>query len=108
MSRSPLSLSAEEMDAVLQAAGPVHQSQRHDFLVALADALAHEPAIGPGVVHRWAALLQRDYTVQARRDAETRLHETHERRVTGNLKTAFPSLGGPSRARREKARPGAA
>jgi hypothetical protein len=55
----PLSLTDDEMNAVQAAAAPVHPLQRDAFLKALAAELEKHPAIGPGVVHRCAAELQK-------------------------------------------------
>ena len=66
----PLSLSDDEYAAVMQAAGPIHPQQRDDFLRSLAAELRHHPVVGPGLVHRLAADLQRGYVVEARREAE--------------------------------------
>lgn len=85
-----LSLTDEEYATVMQAAGPVLPSQRDAFLRALADALAQQPIVGPGVVHRLAAHLQRHFVVQARTDAETRKGETNGHRG--------PRQAGPGRA----------
>jgi hypothetical protein len=61
----PLSLSDAEYDAVMQAAGAIHPLQRSAFLQALAKELEGHSVLGPGVVHRCAAELQRRYTVEA-------------------------------------------
>jgi hypothetical protein len=65
----PLSLNDDEYLVVQAAAAPVHPSQRGDFLQALAVELERQPAIGPGVVHRLAADVQRRYVVEARAEA---------------------------------------
>jgi hypothetical protein len=44
---------------------PVHPLQRDAFLKALAAELEKHPAIGPGVVHRCAAELQKTFVVAA-------------------------------------------
>ena len=69
----PLSLSVEEMDSVLTAARPIALGERDHFLRELAAELAqYAPSeIGPGLIHRLAADLQRRFTVVARREAET-------------------------------------
>jgi hypothetical protein len=64
----PLSLSDAEFDAVQTAAAPIHPHQRGTFLKALATELERYPVIGPGVVHRCAADLQRKYVVEARNE----------------------------------------
>ena len=55
--------------AVQAAAQPIHASQRGDFLKALAAELERYPVVGPGLVHRCAAELQRRYVVEARAEA---------------------------------------
>jgi hypothetical protein len=61
----PLSLSDDEYNAVQAAAAPIHPSQRDAFLKALAAELALHPVVGPGLVHRCAAQLQKTFTVEA-------------------------------------------
>lgn len=63
---TPLALNDAEFDAVQRAAAPIHPSQRGDFLQALATELGKHPLVGPGLVHRLAASLQRNYVVEAR------------------------------------------
>jgi hypothetical protein len=70
MSEVP-SLSDDEYVAVLAAAGPIHPHQRDDFLRSLAAELERYPVIGPGLVHRLAADLQRRFVVAARKETET-------------------------------------
>jgi hypothetical protein len=74
----PLSLTDDEMNAVQAAAAPVHPLQRDGFLRALAVELERHPIIGPGVVHRCAAELQRRYTVETH--AETSAEPRHRAR----------------------------
>jgi hypothetical protein len=64
-------LNDDEYAAVQAAARPIHPLQRDDFLRSLAAELAQHPVIGPGLVHRLAADLQRRFMVEAR--AETSL-----------------------------------
>jgi hypothetical protein len=59
----PLSLTDDEMNAVQAVAAPVHPQQRDAFLKALAEELERYPVVGPGVVFRAAAQLQRQFTV---------------------------------------------
>jgi hypothetical protein len=59
----PLSLSGAEYDAVQAAAAPIHPQQRDAFLKALAVELECYPVVGPGVVHRVAAELQKTFAV---------------------------------------------
>jgi hypothetical protein len=61
----PLSLSDDEYAAVQAAAAPIHPMQRDAFLKALAAELERHPVIGPGLVHRCAAGLQRTFGVTA-------------------------------------------
>ena len=61
----PLSLSDDEMNAVQAAAAPVHPLQRDAFLKALATELERHAVVGPGVVHRCAAALQKSFVVAA-------------------------------------------
>lgn len=63
----PLSLSDDEYRAVEAAAAPIHPRQRDAFLKALAEELERHPVVGPGVVHRCAADLQRRFGVEAQR-----------------------------------------
>jgi hypothetical protein len=64
----PLSLSDNEYDAVQAAAAPIHRLQRDAFLKALAAELERHPVIGPGLVHRCAAELQKNFNVVGHRD----------------------------------------
>jgi hypothetical protein len=57
----PLSLSDDEYAAVQ--AAPIHPLQRGAFLQALAEELEKHPVVGPGLVHRLAADLQRTFGV---------------------------------------------
>jgi hypothetical protein len=61
----PLSLSDDEYNAVQAAAAPIHPMQRDAFLKALAAELERHPVVGPGVVFRTAAALQRTFVVAA-------------------------------------------
>ena len=57
-----LKLSDDEMDAILRAAGPIDVDRRDGFLQAVASALASHPGeVGPGVVHRVCAEVQRQH-----------------------------------------------
>jgi hypothetical protein len=73
----PLSLSDDEWAAVMQAAGPPRQ--RDDFLRTLAAELERHSIVGPGLVHRLAADLQRKYVVEARREADSAERPRHLR-----------------------------
>jgi hypothetical protein len=62
----PLSLNDDEYAAVMQVAAPIHPQQRDAFLRSLAAELEKYPEIGPGVVFRCAAELQKRFGVTAR------------------------------------------
>jgi hypothetical protein len=47
------------------AAAPIHPLQRDAFLKALAVELERHPVVGPGIVHRCAAALQKTFVVAA-------------------------------------------
>jgi hypothetical protein len=69
----PLSLSDDEYAAVQAAAAPIHPLQRGAFVKALAAELERHPVVGPGVVHRCAAALQKTFVVAgAQRDLALR------------------------------------
>jgi hypothetical protein len=53
----------------MQAAGPIHPLQRGAFLQALAVELERHPVVGPGLVHRCAAALQKTFVVAAHSEA---------------------------------------
>jgi hypothetical protein len=76
-----LALNDAEFAAVMQAAGPIHPLQRDAFLKALAVELERYPVVGPGVVHRCAAELQKSFGVVAH--SETLLAPTHRARQAG-------------------------
>jgi hypothetical protein len=61
---SPLSLSDDELDQLMHMAHAVPVDHRDAFLRAVADALAKYPegARGPGLIHREARMLQRQFT----------------------------------------------
>jgi hypothetical protein len=65
----PLSLSDDEYNAVQAAAAPIHPLQRGAFLKALAGELEQHPVVGPGLVHRLAADIQRRYVIAPERQA---------------------------------------
>jgi hypothetical protein len=60
MSRPPLSLSDEQLDAVLHAARPLPVEDRDAFLQQVAMALQDQP-IGDGSVHRVVKQVQRQF-----------------------------------------------
>lgn len=62
---TPLALNDDEYSALQAAAQPIHPLQRGAFLRALATELEKHPVVGPGVVHRCAADLQRRFGVEA-------------------------------------------
>ena len=57
----PLALTDAEFAAVQAAAAPIHPLQRDAFLKALAIELERYTVVGPGVVHRCAAELQKTF-----------------------------------------------
>jgi hypothetical protein len=75
----PLALTDDEYAAVRAAAAPIHPLQRDDFLRALAGELERHPVVGPGLVHRLAADLQRQFVVQARTEADSAGAPQHHR-----------------------------
>lgn len=77
----PLSLNDDEYNAVQAAAAPIHPLQRDAFLKALAVELERHPVVGPGLVHRVAAELQKTFGVVAH--SETLLAPTQRARQAG-------------------------
>jgi hypothetical protein len=75
----PLSLSDDEYNAVQAAAAPIHPLQRDAFLKALAKELEQHAVVGPGVVFRAAAALQKTFVVAAHSEAAAQ----GPRRATG-------------------------
>jgi hypothetical protein len=63
----PLALTDDELSAVQRAAAPIHPGQRDAFLKALAEELELHPIVGPGLVHRLAAELQRRFVIAPER-----------------------------------------
>ena len=61
MQSPPLKLSDAELDAVFAACRPLQPAARDAFLQELADALQRYPEVGPGILHRTIATLQRKY-----------------------------------------------
>ena len=57
----PLSLSDEQMDAIMRAAQPLPPGERSSFLEAVATALRDQPAIGDGSVHRTIVAVQQRF-----------------------------------------------
>jgi hypothetical protein len=57
----PLSLSDDELNAIMLACEPLDPDRRDSFLRELADKLAQEPVIGPGTVGRAIRSTQRDF-----------------------------------------------
>jgi hypothetical protein len=78
----PLSLSDDEYAAVQAAAAPIHPVQRDAFLKALAVELEQHPVVGPGVVHRCAAALQKAFVVTAHSET-SHTAERHRARQAG-------------------------
>ena len=75
----PLSLSDDEYNAIMQAAAPIHPLQRDAFLKALAAALEAHPVVGPGLVHRCAAELQKTFGVTAHSESPLAAEPRHLR-----------------------------
>jgi hypothetical protein len=84
----PLSLSDAEFAAVQTAAAPVHPLQRGTFLEALAKELERHPVIGPGLVHRCAADLQKTFGVTAHRETS---HSAEPRHLRARQRAAEPA-----------------
>jgi hypothetical protein len=61
VSMALLSLSDEEMAVIWAAAEPIPRHRRGDFLKAVANALAANPAVGPGNIHRAIRETQREF-----------------------------------------------
>jgi hypothetical protein len=57
----PIRLTDSELDAVMAAARPLDPDLRDPFLRAVANALQGQTVIGPGVVARTCAELQREF-----------------------------------------------
>ena len=58
----PISVSDDELDAVMSAAAPPAPKDRNSFLRAMAVELArHRGEIGPGLIHRVARDVQKRY-----------------------------------------------
>jgi hypothetical protein len=73
----PLALNDAEYAAVMAAAAPIHPAQRGAFLEALAKELERHPVIGPGVVHRCAADLQKTFVVAAHNETSHAVEPRH-------------------------------
>lgn len=54
-----ISLSDSELQTIMEAAKPLHPHQRSDFLRDVSAELAKYEVIGPGIIHRVTAQLQR-------------------------------------------------
>jgi hypothetical protein len=57
----PLSLSDEQMDAVMRAAAPLHPVDRGPFLERVAERLRGVEVVGDGLVSRIAREVQREF-----------------------------------------------
>ena len=73
----PLSLNDDEYNAVQAATAPIHPLQRDAFLKALAVELERHPIVGPGVVHRCAAALQKTFVVAAHSETSRSAEPRH-------------------------------
>jgi hypothetical protein len=58
---SPLSLSDDQMDAVMRAAAPLHPADRSLFLQRIAERLRGVEVLGDGLVARIAREVQREF-----------------------------------------------
>jgi hypothetical protein len=58
---SPLSLSDDQMDAVMRAAAPLHPADRSAFLERMAERLRGIEVLGDGLVARIAREVQREF-----------------------------------------------
>jgi hypothetical protein len=86
---TPLQLTTEEMDVVLALASPIAYRQRDEFLRQVAEALSSWPERGPGTTHRIARQVQREFVIEARREAETGLGvPKHSRSPRGEARAA--------------------
>ena len=56
---------------------PIHPLQRGAFLEALAKELERHPVVGPGVVHRCAAALQKSFVVAAHAETSRSAEPRH-------------------------------
>jgi hypothetical protein len=63
MPPKPLALSDAELSAIFDAATPLPVDVRYDFVRAVAAVLATSPEVGPGLVHRVCAEVQRQFFV---------------------------------------------
>jgi hypothetical protein len=77
----PLSLTDVEYAVVQAAAAPIHPLRRGVFPRALAKELERHPVVGPGLVHRVAAELQKTFGVVAH--SETLLAPAQRARQMG-------------------------
>jgi hypothetical protein len=62
----PAGFSEEEIMVLLALSLPIERDRRNAFLGAVARALAASPVRGPGVAHRIAVELQREYFIPPR------------------------------------------
>ena len=97
----PLSLNDDEYNAVQAAAAPIHPLQRDAFLKALAVELERHPVVGPGLVHRVAAELQKTFGVVAH--SETLLAPAQSARQVGRW--ARPGASEPAGRRSQLLEP---
>lgn len=74
-----LALNDDEYAAVQAAAAPIHPLQRDAFLRALAVELERHAVMGPGLVHRVAAELQKTFGVTAHSETPLAAEPRHLR-----------------------------
>jgi hypothetical protein len=86
-----MQLNDEEMQAVMAAAAPIAFGERNRFLRELAAELAQytRSEIGPGLVHRAAAVVQRGFVLEARREVSLAISGgNHSRSPRGAARAA--------------------
>ena len=86
----PLSLSDAEYVAIQTAAAPIHPLQRDAFFKALAKELERHPVIGPGLVHRCAAELQKSFSVVGHRETALALAQKARPAATPDIYLSKP------------------
>jgi hypothetical protein len=90
----PLALNDDEFAAIQAAAAPIHPLQRGAFLEALAKALEEHAVIGPGLVHRCAAALQKTFVVAAHGET-SHTAESRHLKAPGETLTRHTARPGP-------------
>ena len=88
-----VSFSDDEYTAIMRAAWPIPQQERDDFLTALAAELERHPVVGPGLVHRCAAALQKTFVVAAHSET-SHTAERHKGAPGGRMTAIRPESRG--------------